>query len=131
MARSLSSNAKGVPRALVVAPLVFSFLALQRQLWSLEWCASGSSCQRLDELIDWVGMGFPHPAIYPLVVLGAPIFLIFVLVLLVDLALLWGAVQLLSPRPRVVVMAAIWVGWLLLSVGAIFAAPYAMAAIWT
>lgn len=119
-----------MPRALVIAPLVFSFLAVQRQLWSLEWCASGSSCQRLGELIDWVGMGFPHPAIYPLVALGTPIFLIFVLVLLADLTLLWGAVRLLSPRPRGVVTAAVWGGWLLLSVGAVFAAPYAMAAIW-
>ena len=131
MARSLSGNAKGLPRSLVFAPLVFSFLALQRQLWSLEWCASDAACRPLGELIDWMGMGFPHPGIYPLAALGVPVPMIFVLVLLADLALLWGAVQLLSPRSRAVVMVAVWAGWLLLSVGAVFAAPYAMAAVWT
>jgi hypothetical protein len=127
----LSGDAKGVPRALVIAPLVVSFLALQRQLWSLEWCASGSSCRRLGELIDWIGMGFPHPAIYPLAALGTPAFTIFVLMLLVDIALAWAAVRLLPLRPRGVAAAAIWGGWLLLSVGAVFAASIALAEIWT
>lgn len=131
MARSLLGNAKGMPRALVIAPLVLSFLALQRQLWSLEWCASDAPCRPLGALIDWMGMGFPHPAIYPLAALGMPPPVIFVLVLLADLALLWGAVRLLSPRCAAMMTVAVWTGWLLLSVGAVFAAPYAMAAAWT
>ena len=131
MVRSLSSDAALVPRSLAVTPLAVSFLALKRQLWSWDTGTSRGFAHGLYEVADWGGMGFPHPMIYPLAALQIPTAMIFLTVLVVDVALIWAATRLLPRRLSVTATAALWGLWLALSVAAVFLAPVLLGWIWT
>lgn len=120
-----------VPRSLAVTPLAVSFLALQRQLWGWGEGTPSGLAHGLYEVADWGGMGFPHPIIYPLAGLQVPVIVIFMAVLVVDLALIWAATSVLPERLSVTATAALWGLWLALSVVAVFLAPVLLGWIWT
>lgn len=120
-----------IPRALVLTPLAVSFLALQRQLWSWDLGEPGGVVRWLRDVVDWGGMGFPHSMIYPLAALQIPAAVIFLTVLLVDVAVLWGARGVLPVQLSARAAATLWGAWLLVSVLAVFLTPFLLGWIWT
>lgn len=131
MGRSSSSDVMLVPRPLVFAPLAVSFLALQRQLWSWDLGEPDGFPRWLREVVDWGGMGFPHSMIYPLAALQVPAAVIFLTVLLADVAVIWGVIRVLSARLRVTTAVSLWGAWILLSALAVLLTPVLLGWIWT
>ena len=120
-----------LPRALVLTPLAASFVALQRQLWSWDLGEPSGLARRLREVVDWGGMGFPHSMIYPLTALQVPAALTFFAVLLVDVAVIWGARSVLPVQLSATTTATLWGAWLLLSVLTVSLTPFPLGWIWT
>jgi len=69
-------------------------------------------------------MGFPHSMIYPLAALQVPAVLTFFAVLLVDVAVIWGAMSVLPVQLSATATATLWGAWLLISVLAVSLTPF-------
>jgi hypothetical protein len=114
---------------MVLAPLWISFLALLPGLFGWRWCAGPGDrvCGIATNLLGWVGAGFPHALVFPLMPV-VPSVVIAAMFAVADLSLSIAALRLLpnplSGRGAAVVLAS----WLLLTVVSVFAAPYLMVA---
>jgi len=117
-----------IPRWMLLSPLALSFLIHQRLLWSWGWCGDQATeaCRSRIDLLDWGGAGFPHTASFPILILTERPLVAFIVLLALDLCLVGLAVRLLPQRVSPVLSAIVVIGWIGLSVAAVYSTPYAM-----
>lgn len=113
----------------MLAPLLISFIVLQREIWGWEWCGphGTQACYNGLSALSWLTVVFPHALAYPLAM--APIepivaCLTFVILDLLLCAIVW---RWTPARLQILQFAAILTGWTALSVATTFAGPDLMA----
>ncbi|WP_411287231.1 hypothetical protein [Phenylobacterium sp.] len=114
-------------RWIVLAPLAVSLVAMQPKLWG--WDACGDSfegvCKQAFSIVSWIGTGFPHFLIFPLVwAVSLPVG--FSIILAMDIVLGLAAWRFLPPRVTAGRLVLIYACWIAVTVAVVLVTPYLM-----
>ncbi len=128
MAKSGSANG-GAPRAILLVPLVVSFLMYLPGAWGWYVCdATDAACSAMHEVLSWSILAFPLSFTLVLAPLGTSASTAIVTLLdLLLIALVWRTQPARLGLRR---LAALLAAWAALSAAAAFATPYLMVWSW-
>lgn len=128
MARSGSASG-GAPRAVLLVPLIVSFLMYQPGAWGWDVCdATNAACSATHEVLSWSLLAFPLSFTLVLAPLGTGATM--AIVALLDLALVALVWRTQPARLGLRRLAALLAAWAALSAAAAFATPYLMVWSW-